>query len=254
MHKPVEKLLEIDGRDHDNLLNPSSDCFDEGEEENQKQNQIDRFFFGRGREEERRRGRGRGGRRQWLNPMAAGCARRGKEREFRLRERRYGIEVQEIERAKWKMLKINVRFSPQLSLSVHSTSSTTFTGNLNRTHPSPSPSPSTTATTTTSTPVPILRRPMVRTRNIGDSTSVPIPFIIVVIQSLHRGRGRVAMVEVQGVRVGEGRRLGFLGRRSPAIVIAYLMKSKGWRLSQSYQWVKECRPSMQYIVSLLHHV
>lgn len=30
--------------------------------------------------------------------------------------------------------------------------------------------------------------------------------------------------------------------RSPAIVIAYLMKSKGWRLTQSYQWVKERRP------------
>ncbi|KAK8717772.1 hypothetical protein V6N13_045029 [Hibiscus sabdariffa] len=31
---------------------------------------------------------------------------------------------------------------------------------------------------------------------------------------------------------------------SPAIVIAFLMKSKGWRLPQSYQWVKECRPSV----------
>ncbi|KAB2056498.1 hypothetical protein ERO13_A11G099350v2 [Gossypium hirsutum] len=26
--------------------------------------------------------------------------------------------------------------------------------------------------------------------------------------------------------------------RSPAIVVAFLMKSKGWRLPQSYQWVK----------------
>lgn len=32
--------------------------------------------------------------------------------------------------------------------------------------------------------------------------------------------------------------------RSPAIVIAYLMKRKGWRLAQSYQWVKERRPSI----------
>ncbi|XP_027062395.1 protein-tyrosine-phosphatase IBR5-like [Coffea arabica] len=32
--------------------------------------------------------------------------------------------------------------------------------------------------------------------------------------------------------------------RSPAIVIAYLMKSKGWRLAQSYQWVKERRASV----------
>lgn len=33
--------------------------------------------------------------------------------------------------------------------------------------------------------------------------------------------------------------------RSPAIVIAYLMKSKGWRLQQSYEWVKEKRPSIE---------
>ncbi|KAF3790381.1 Protein-tyrosine-phosphatase [Nymphaea thermarum] len=33
--------------------------------------------------------------------------------------------------------------------------------------------------------------------------------------------------------------------RSPAIVIAYLMKHKGWRLAQSYQWVKDRRPSVE---------
>ncbi|XP_073296646.1 protein-tyrosine-phosphatase IBR5-like isoform X1 [Primulina huaijiensis] len=33
--------------------------------------------------------------------------------------------------------------------------------------------------------------------------------------------------------------------RSPAIVIAFLMKSKGWKLAQSYQWVKERRPSVE---------
>ncbi|CAA6662892.1 unnamed protein product [Spirodela intermedia] len=32
--------------------------------------------------------------------------------------------------------------------------------------------------------------------------------------------------------------------RSPAIVIAYLMKSRGWRLAQSLNWVKERRPSV----------
>ncbi|KAL3509983.1 hypothetical protein ACH5RR_029384 [Cinchona calisaya] len=32
--------------------------------------------------------------------------------------------------------------------------------------------------------------------------------------------------------------------RSPAIVIAYLMKCKGWRFAQSYQWVKERRASV----------
>ncbi|KAL9244304.1 hypothetical protein vseg_018092 [Gypsophila vaccaria] len=33
--------------------------------------------------------------------------------------------------------------------------------------------------------------------------------------------------------------------RSPAIVIAYLMKCKGWRFEQSYQWVKERRPTVE---------
>ncbi|WOK92951.1 protein-tyrosine-phosphatase IBR5-like [Canna indica] len=33
--------------------------------------------------------------------------------------------------------------------------------------------------------------------------------------------------------------------RSPAIVIGYLMKSKGWRLAQSSQWVKDRRPVME---------
>lgn len=33
--------------------------------------------------------------------------------------------------------------------------------------------------------------------------------------------------------------------RSPAIVMAYLMRSKGWKLAQSYQWVKERRPSVE---------
>lgn len=32
--------------------------------------------------------------------------------------------------------------------------------------------------------------------------------------------------------------------RSPAVVIAYLMRHKGWRLPQSYQWVKERRQSI----------
>ncbi|KAG0463111.1 hypothetical protein HPP92_021587 [Vanilla planifolia] len=33
--------------------------------------------------------------------------------------------------------------------------------------------------------------------------------------------------------------------RSPAIVIAYLMWSRGWRLIQSFQWVKERRPQVE---------
>ncbi|CAN8270604.1 unnamed protein product [Cochlearia groenlandica] len=31
--------------------------------------------------------------------------------------------------------------------------------------------------------------------------------------------------------------------RSPAVVIAYLMKRKGWRLAESHQWVKQRRPT-----------
>ncbi|KNA13545.1 hypothetical protein SOVF_115750 [Spinacia oleracea] len=33
--------------------------------------------------------------------------------------------------------------------------------------------------------------------------------------------------------------------RSPAVVIAYLMKCKGWRLAQSFQWVKDRRSSVE---------
>jgi hypothetical protein len=32
--------------------------------------------------------------------------------------------------------------------------------------------------------------------------------------------------------------------RSSAVVIAYLMKYKQWRLPQAYQWVKDRRPSI----------
>lgn len=39
--------------------------------------------------------------------------------------------------------------------------------------------------------------------------------------------------------------------RSPAIVMAYLMKSKGWRLAQGYQWVKERRPSVELSEGML---
>ncbi|KAL6911389.1 hypothetical protein ACP4OV_000194 [Aristida adscensionis] len=33
--------------------------------------------------------------------------------------------------------------------------------------------------------------------------------------------------------------------RSAAIVTAFLMKSRGWRLAQSFQWVKDRRPQVQ---------
>ncbi|GLJ15494.1 hypothetical protein SUGI_0254390 [Cryptomeria japonica] len=39
--------------------------------------------------------------------------------------------------------------------------------------------------------------------------------------------------------------------RSPAIVIAYLMRYKGWRLPESYQWVKDRRPSINLTSAVL---
>lgn len=32
--------------------------------------------------------------------------------------------------------------------------------------------------------------------------------------------------------------------RSPTIVIAYLMKLRGWRLAEAYKWVKDKRPNI----------
>lgn len=43
--------------------------------------------------------------------------------------------------------------------------------------------------------------------------------------------------------------------RSPAIVIAYLMKHKQWRLPQAYQWVKDRRPSINLTQGMaLEHI
>ncbi|CAM8943279.1 unnamed protein product [Rhodiola kirilowii] len=42
--------------------------------------------------------------------------------------------------------------------------------------------------------------------------------------------------------------------RSPAYVVAYLMKSKGWRLQQSYQWVKERRPVVEISQGVLQQL
>lgn len=35
-----------------------------------------------------------------------------------------------------------------------------------------------------------------------------------------------------------------LWHRSPSIVIGYLMKMRGWRLAESYKWVKDKRPQV----------
>ncbi|KAL3332750.1 hypothetical protein AABB24_033017 [Solanum stoloniferum] len=42
--------------------------------------------------------------------------------------------------------------------------------------------------------------------------------------------------------------------RSPAIVIAYLMKSRGWKLAQSYQWVKDRRPYVDLHLGVYHQL
>ncbi|KAL8136689.1 hypothetical protein V2J09_002690 [Rumex salicifolius] len=42
--------------------------------------------------------------------------------------------------------------------------------------------------------------------------------------------------------------------RSPAIVIAYLMKSKRWKLAQSYQWVKERRQFVEIQQDVYQHL
>ena len=33
--------------------------------------------------------------------------------------------------------------------------------------------------------------------------------------------------------------------RSPAVVVAYLMKQRRWRLTEAYKWVKEHRPGTE---------
>uniref|UniRef100_A0A7N0SXC6 Uncharacterized protein n=1 Tax=Kalanchoe fedtschenkoi TaxID=63787 RepID=A0A7N0SXC6_KALFE len=42
--------------------------------------------------------------------------------------------------------------------------------------------------------------------------------------------------------------------RSPAYVVAYLMKSKGWRLQQSYQLVKDRRPTVEITQGMLQQL
>jgi len=41
--------------------------------------------------------------------------------------------------------------------------------------------------------------------------------------------------------------------RWAAFVIAFLMKSRGWRLAQSFQWVKERRPKCNYLMIINHY-
>ncbi|KAL8150996.1 hypothetical protein V2J09_020804 [Rumex salicifolius] len=68
---------------------------------------------------------------------------------------------------------------------------------------------------------------------LKDDKSYPFDDAIQFLEQCERDRARVLVHCMTGKN------------RSPAIAIAYLMKCKGWRLVQSYQWVKERRPSIE---------
>ncbi|GAB4859381.1 Protein-tyrosine-phosphatase ibr5 [Ancistrocladus abbreviatus] len=68
---------------------------------------------------------------------------------------------------------------------------------------------------------------------LQDDKSLPFDNAIQFLEQCEKDRARVLVHCMLGKN------------RSPAIVIAYLMKRKGWRLAQSYQWVKERRPSVE---------
>ncbi|CAN0920703.1 Protein-tyrosine-phosphatase IBR5 [Linum grandiflorum] len=68
---------------------------------------------------------------------------------------------------------------------------------------------------------------------LKDSTTLQFDEAIQILDQCERDKARILVHCMSGKS------------RSPAIVIAYLMKSKGWRLAQSYQWVKERRPSVE---------
>ncbi|XP_010270078.1 PREDICTED: protein-tyrosine-phosphatase IBR5 isoform X1 [Nelumbo nucifera] len=67
---------------------------------------------------------------------------------------------------------------------------------------------------------------------LQDEKSLPFDDAIQFLEQCEKDKARVLVHCMSGKN------------RSPAIVIAYLMKRKGWRLAQSYQWVKDRRPSV----------
>ncbi|KAL3849024.1 hypothetical protein ACJIZ3_010906 [Penstemon smallii] len=68
---------------------------------------------------------------------------------------------------------------------------------------------------------------------LQDDKKLPFDDAVQFLEQCERDRARVLVHCMSGKN------------RSPAIVMAYLMKSKGWKLAQSYQWVKERRPSVE---------
>ncbi|KAK9155465.1 hypothetical protein Sjap_002945 [Stephania japonica] len=73
---------------------------------------------------------------------------------------------------------------------------------------------------------------------LQDETPLPFDDAIQFLEQCRKDKARVLVHCMSGKN------------RSPAIVIAYLMKSKVWRLNQSYQWVKEQRPSVDLIPAI----
>lgn len=68
---------------------------------------------------------------------------------------------------------------------------------------------------------------------LQDDKSLQFDEAIEFLQQCEREKARVLVYCMSGKN------------RSPAIVIAFLMKSKGWRLPQSYQFVKDRRPCVE---------
>ncbi|CAI9754453.1 unnamed protein product [Fraxinus pennsylvanica] len=68
---------------------------------------------------------------------------------------------------------------------------------------------------------------------LQDDQKLPFDDAIKFLEQCEKDRARVLVHCMSGKN------------RSPAMVMAYLMKSKGWKLAQSYQWVKERRPSVE---------
>lgn len=68
---------------------------------------------------------------------------------------------------------------------------------------------------------------------LQDDRNLPFDDAIQFLEQCERDKARVLVHCMSGKN------------RSPAVVIAYLMKRKGWRLAQSYQWVKDRRPLVE---------
>ena len=58
-------------------------------------------------------------------------------------------------------------------------------------------------------------------------------------------RSCLSSAYTQGVSCNSGNVSNEVCCRSPAVVVAYLMKQRRWRLTEAYKWVKEHRPETE---------